>query len=264
MGNSRPVLDSTDTASQVTMDRPESHSIISPAILYWGTPVVLITTLNDDDGGSSNISPMSSAWWLGHSCVLGLLAESQTTRNLLRTRQCVLNLPDDSAALVAAVDALAGTTGSDPVSPAKAARGYRFVRDKWARAGLEPQPSDLVAPARVRQCPVQMEAEVVGHARGLRPDLPDREGLLLAVEVRILRIHIVERLRMEGHANRVDPDRWNPLFMCFQEFYGKRQGKLTESVLGRVPEEEYRALTRSDVEKLPGDEDDKLAEAQLS
>ncbi|MGE5704689.1 MAG: flavin reductase family protein, partial [Clostridia bacterium] len=36
---------------------------IKPSILYYGTPVILLTTQNED--GSSNISPLSSSWALG-------------------------------------------------------------------------------------------------------------------------------------------------------------------------------------------------------
>jgi flavin reductase (DIM6/NTAB) family NADH-FMN oxidoreductase RutF len=43
---------------------------ITPSVLYPGTPVLLMTTLNDD--GSSNISPLSSFWALGNRVVLGL------------------------------------------------------------------------------------------------------------------------------------------------------------------------------------------------
>src|SRR5690606_31985144 len=113
---------------------PRMHVVIDPAILYFGTPVVLISTLNED--GSPNLAPMSSAWWLGRSCMLGLGARSHTPANLLRTGECVLNLP--SVDLVAAVDRLARTTGSDPVPPHKVAMGYRHVRDKFAAAGLTP------------------------------------------------------------------------------------------------------------------------------
>ena len=66
------------------------RKIVEPAIHYWGTPVVLISTLNED--GTTNLSPMSSAWWLGWSCMLGLDASSQTTENLKRNGECVLNL----------------------------------------------------------------------------------------------------------------------------------------------------------------------------
>jgi flavin reductase (DIM6/NTAB) family NADH-FMN oxidoreductase RutF len=62
--------------------------IVEPPILYLGTPVVLISALNLD--GSANLSPMSSAWWLGWSCMLGLDASSKTTENLLRDRSQVL------------------------------------------------------------------------------------------------------------------------------------------------------------------------------
>lgn len=221
-----------------------THSVISPAILYWGTPgkppriflrkrivsngheVVLITTQNED-GTSSNISPMSSAWWLGHSCMLGLDATSKTTQNLLRTKECVLNLASED--LLPAVNALANTTGSNPVSASKASRNYKFVKDKWTRANLTSEASDFVQPARIVECPVQMECELL-QVTNMRPDLPDRTGLILAIEVRVLRIHILDELRMEGYANRVDPDKWKPLIMNFQEFYGLKSGKIGSSV----------------------------------
>ncbi|KAJ8130429.1 hypothetical protein O1611_g3203 [Lasiodiplodia mahajangana] len=63
---------------------------------------------------------------------------------------------------------------------------------------------------------------------------------------------------MEGYPNRVDPDKWRPLIMSFQELYGLRDGKVTASALGQINEEKYRAITRSDVVKLPGDDDDQV------
>jgi flavin reductase (DIM6/NTAB) family NADH-FMN oxidoreductase RutF len=76
-------------------------------ILYFGTPVVLISTINED--GTPNLSPMSSAWWLGWRRMLDLDASSKTTENIKRTGECVLNLPSADM-----VDAVARTTGSDP------------------------------------------------------------------------------------------------------------------------------------------------------
>src|SRR4051794_21924239 len=99
---------------------------IEPAILYFGTPVVLIGSTNED--GSFNLAPMSSAWWIGWRCVLGLARNSKTTENIIRSGECVLNLP--SAELVGAVDRLARTTGSDPVPEGKKMRGYRYAKDK--------------------------------------------------------------------------------------------------------------------------------------
>jgi flavin reductase (DIM6/NTAB) family NADH-FMN oxidoreductase RutF len=62
-----------------------SHVTIEPAIQYWGTPVVLSSTLNGD--GTTNVAPMSSAWWLGWSCMLGLEASSQSSENLWGARR---------------------------------------------------------------------------------------------------------------------------------------------------------------------------------
>jgi len=224
------------------MAQEQTHSTMSPAILYWGTPVVLISSSNED--GTSNIAPMSSAFWLGHSCVLGLDASSKTTENMLRTNQCVLNLPDDG--MTHFVNRIACTTGSDPVSESKKSRNYLSVKDKWTRAELHPQPSDLVTPERIMECPVQMECQVV-KVNPLFNDVPDRKGVALVIEVRILRVHVLEELRMEGHPNRIDPDKWRPLIMSFQQFYGLKQGKVDRSVLGGIEEEKYRALTKSDV-----------------
>lgn len=227
----------------------ETHSIITPAIMYWGTPVVLITTENED--GTTNIAPMSSAWWLGHRCVLGLASMSQTTTNLLRNKQCVLNLSSDDMGHY--INSIAKTTGSPVVSPLKKVLGYEFCKDKFARSGLTQQPSDLVRPPRVTECPVQMEAELM-NSMGLMHDLPDRRGALLALEVKILRTHVRNDLRLPGHANRIDPDRWRPMIMSFQELYGLAP-KSTQSKLATIDEEKYRVITRSDVVKQGGDMD---------
>jgi MFS family permease len=43
------------------------HIAVEPSILYLGTPVVLISTINEDN--TVNVAPMSSAWWLGWNCM---------------------------------------------------------------------------------------------------------------------------------------------------------------------------------------------------
>lgn len=100
-----------ETITDTTCRAIPKISTISPAMFYWGTPVVFITTENPDH--TFNIAPMSSAWWLGNRCMLGLNPCSQTTTNLLRTKQCVLNLVSDN--MTDAVNALARTTGSDTI-----------------------------------------------------------------------------------------------------------------------------------------------------
>ncbi len=108
------------------------HKTIEPGILYFGTPVVLISTVNED--GTYNLAPMSSAFWLGWRCMLGLAAGSKTPQNMRRTGECVLNLP--SVDLARAVNRLALTTGSSPVPEGKIRKGYRHEWDKFGIAGL--------------------------------------------------------------------------------------------------------------------------------
>ncbi|MCJ1358630.1 MAG: hypothetical protein MMC33_008630 [Icmadophila ericetorum] len=218
------------------------HTTISPAILYFGTPIVLISTLNPD--GTPNLAPLSSAWWLSHRCLLGLDASSCTTQNLLRTKQCVLNLPTDS--MGPAINALARTTGTEIVSESKLDRGYSFVKDKFGHAGLTAQGAELVDPPRVKECPVQMEAELIG-VHEMMADQADRKGLILAIEVKIVRVYVEEELRLAGHANRVNADKWRPMIMCFQDMYGLAEGKVVMSRLAEIEEEKYRALTQSTV-----------------
>ncbi|MGC5167216.1 flavin reductase family protein [Luteimicrobium sp. DT211] len=225
-------MTSTSTERRTTTAEP-THTVIDPAILYFGTPVVLLSTTSPD--GRPNLAPMSSVFWLGKTAVLGLGARSQTALNLAATGECVLNLP--SPEQVDAVDRIALTTGRDPVSDRKAAAGYRHEPDKFGRAGLTAAPSDTVAAPRAAECPVNLEARLV-HAHPLERDDPDA-GSIVAFEVRVTRVHVHDAIRMPGTAHRVDPDRWRPLIMSFQRFYGL-SGEVHPSRLASIDEEWYR------------------------
>jgi flavin reductase (DIM6/NTAB) family NADH-FMN oxidoreductase RutF len=212
-----------------------SNTQIEPAILYFGTPVVLIGSTNDD--GSFNLAPMSSAWWVGWRCMLGLARNSKTTANMIRTGECVLNLP--SADQVGAVDRLARTTGSDPIPPGKIKRGYRHEKDKFGISGLTALRGETVAAPRALECPVQIEAKVADvHDMAQEDDV--WRGNLVAIEVRITRVHAHAAIMMDGEADRVDPDKWRPLIMSFQQFYGLTPDKLQRSELGQIPETLYK------------------------
>lgn len=205
-----------------------------PSILYFGTPVVLISTCNAD--GSYNLAPMSSVFWLGWRCMLGLSALSKTTGNILRTGECVLNLP--SVEQVAAVNRLARTTGSDPVPTGKLQKGYRYEPNKFATAGLTPLTADTVSAPRVSECPVHLEAVLEG-TYGLAQQSEAQRGKILTLEMRITRVHLEENILMQGQENKVDPDKWQPLIMSFQEFYGLG-GKVHPSTLAEIEESLYR------------------------
>jgi flavin reductase (DIM6/NTAB) family NADH-FMN oxidoreductase RutF len=205
---------------------PASHAgfrIVDAPVLYFGTPVVLISTLNEDE--SINLAPMSSAWWVGQFAMLGLDASSQTTVNLRRTGECVLNLA--SSDNVDAVDRLALTTATPTVPPHKSTKGYQSRRYKFEIAGLTPLQSDLVAAPRVSECPIQLEARVTRE----HPFAGDGT-FLVAFELAILRVHIVQSLMVHGSDRHIDPQRWDPLIMKFCEFYGHGQ-HLQDSRLAR-------------------------------
>jgi flavin reductase (DIM6/NTAB) family NADH-FMN oxidoreductase RutF len=188
------------------------HKTIEPTILYFGTPVALISTLNPD--GSPNLAPMSSAWWLGWTCMLGLGQMGQTSDNLIRTRECVINLPSED--LVTHVDRLALTTGKDPVPEKKQQWGYRHEADKFGIGGFTATESEAVAPPRVRECPVQME----GIVHEFRPF--GKNVTANVFEVHIVKLHVDEKLLIDGDGLRphIDPVRWRPLIMSFCRFFG--------------------------------------------
>jgi flavin reductase (DIM6/NTAB) family NADH-FMN oxidoreductase RutF len=209
------------------------HVATEPAILYFGTPVALLSTENED--GSANLAPMSSTIFVSWRAVLGLQANSKTVENLRRTKQMVINFP--SVEQVSAVNRLAKTTGTVVVPPDKIARGFRYEKNKFEIAGLTEVESKTIAPPRVLECPIQLEAVLVAE-RPLDEGGP-LEGFLTTFEMLIRRIHIEESILMDGHANRIDPDKWRPLIFNFQQFYGLGE-KVHASTLGEIPEFLYR------------------------
>jgi flavin reductase (DIM6/NTAB) family NADH-FMN oxidoreductase RutF len=120
----------------------------------------------------------------------------------------------------------------------KVAMGYRHVSDKFGVAGLTALESECVTPPRVRECPVHLEAMLESvHPLAVRDDA--RRGALIAFELRIVRVHVEQAIRMAGHDDRIDPEKWRPLIMSFQQFFGL--GEIVhESTLSRIPETVYR------------------------
>ncbi|MEV6011037.1 flavin reductase family protein [Streptomyces sp. NPDC051976] len=186
---------------------PTAHLPITPSILYFGTPVALLSTLNED--GTPNLAPMSSAWALGDTVVLGLGAEGQTAVNLGVRPELVINLP--AARQWTAVERLAPLTGRDPV-PAEKRPVFRTERDKFGAAGLTPQPSELVAPPRVAECPLQLEARAVRVA-------PSANGDFLVIEAEVVRVHADADIVVPG-TQHIDPGRWHPLIYNFRHYFG--------------------------------------------
>jgi len=184
-----------------------THLTIEPSILYVGTPVALVSTENDD--GSLNLAPMSSAWALGDVVVLGFGTAGQTAHNLRHRPELVINYP--SPELWPAVERLASLTGRNPVPEDKRDR-FRYEPAKFEAAGLTPVESAVVSAPRVGECPLQFEAVAVDIRL-------DAEGNFFVVEARVLRVHADARIVVPGTSS-VDPARWSPLIYNFRHYFG--------------------------------------------
>ncbi|WP_218145279.1 hypothetical protein [Nocardioides luteus] len=104
--------------------------------------------------------------------------------------------------------------------------------DKHAHAGLTAYGSDTVLPTSVAECPVHIEGTVSAIHELEEPKL-------LAVEVAVTAVRVMPDVRLEGHPNRIDPDRWRPLVMSFLQFYGLGE-RVHPSRLASIDEELYR------------------------
>lgn len=205
---------------------------IEPKILYFGTPVALISSLNED--GTTNLAPMSSFWALGWTLMLGVLDETKTAENLARHAECVVNIP--SPELWQEVEKLAPLTGKNPV-PSIKVKQFRFEPDKFKASGLTPLASELVEPVRARECPVQMEARV-NHLHRMRGEKLSSLGGGIAAEVEIVRVHVTKEFILGG--NYIDPATWSPLIYNFRHYF-----RLAETELGKTFRAEAAPISRN-------------------
>lgn len=182
--------------------------LITPKILYYGTPVVLLTTLNED--GTVNISPISSSWALGDCIVLGIGLGGKAIENVEKLPECVINIPCPS--LWESVEQLAPYTGKDPVPENKKKYGYVYEKDKHAISGLTPIESKTVKPTRIMECPLQIEA-VVKYIR-----IPDHSPTFAIIETQAVHVHAHKELIIEE--NHIDPQKWSPLIYNFRHYFG--------------------------------------------
>lgn len=181
---------------------------IHPSILYYGTPVVLLSTLNEDQ--TTNITPMSSSWALGDCIVLGLGLNGKAVENLRGCSECVVNVPNPL--LWERVEALAPFTGRRKVPDDKRRNGFRYEKNKFAAAGLTEVESEEVLPTRVGECPLQIEAKVK-HIR-----VPEHTPFFAVVEVQAIHVHAHQEIMIDD--SHIDPGKWSPLIYNFRHYFG--------------------------------------------
>ncbi|MBG9735917.1 flavin reductase family protein [Paenibacillus alvei] len=181
---------------------------IQPKILYYGTPVILLSTLNED--GTVNISPLSSSWALGKCVVLGIGLESKAIENLQRHQECVINVP--SPDLWGNVEKLAPYTGKQQVPEWKLPLGFSYYKDKYEAGELTPIESFAVQPTRIAECPIQIEAQVK-HIR-----IPEHTSFMAIVETEAVHVHAHQHILIDD--NHIDPRKWSPLIYNFRHYFG--------------------------------------------
>ncbi|SFB04296.1 MULTISPECIES: flavin reductase family protein [unclassified Bacillus (in: firmicutes)] len=188
--------------------KPVAKSVgIQPKIMYYGTPVILLNTLNED--GTTNISPLSSSWCLGEYLILGIGVGGKAFENLQRTGECVINIPNPD--LWENVERLAPFTGKKEVPDYKRQLGYTFKKDKFSACGLTPISSIKVEPDRIEQCPIQIEAVVKNMT------VPSYSDDFAIVETQKVMIHAHEDIICGNHVN---PQKWSPLIYNFRHYFG--------------------------------------------
>jgi flavin reductase (DIM6/NTAB) family NADH-FMN oxidoreductase RutF len=200
------------------MDRNKVFKAIEPAILYFGTPVALITTV--DENNHDNIGPISSVWALGRTLLLGVECGSKTYQNLVQQGECVVNIP--AAHLFDKVERIATLTGAQPIPDYKKSR-YQYESDKFRAGGFTRLASDMVVPPRIEECSMHFEA-VLKNKLVIEDD-PVEQGPIAALQVRVVKIHVEEGLVIKD--NHINPEEWDPLIYNFRHYFGlgKELGK---------------------------------------
>jgi flavin reductase (DIM6/NTAB) family NADH-FMN oxidoreductase RutF len=201
-----------------TAPNNKTYRAVRPKILYFGTPVALITTV--DEYGNANIGPMSSVWALGYKLVLGLGCNGKTFSNLLAQKECVVNMP--SANLHENIEKIARLTGAYPVPDSKKAL-YTYEKDKFLAGGFTKMDSRYVSPPAIAGCPLQLEAVLDNYTILEYDGNDDADTAAVTVEVINVRAH-EDIITGTDHIN---PEKWSPLIYNFRHYYalGEHLGK---------------------------------------
>jgi flavin reductase (DIM6/NTAB) family NADH-FMN oxidoreductase RutF len=184
---------------------------IRPKILYFGTPVALITTI--DENSHPNIGPMSSVWALGYNLVLGLGCDGKTFSNLIGQKECVVNIP--SVNLHQNIESIAKLTGANPV-PEDKKKLYSYDADKFTAGGFSAMPAQSVKPPAIADCPIQLEAVLEQYS--ILDFGPDGKPELAVVTVKVVNVRVHENLVVG--TDYINPDCWSPLIYNFRHYYG--------------------------------------------
>ncbi|KMK51042.1 hypothetical protein RO21_08315 [[Actinobacillus] muris] len=180
------------------------HNTIHPKMFYYGFPVILLTTC--DQQGKTNITPISSSWCLGDNVVIGLSTQGKAFENLQQCGEAVLNLADQS--LWQQVESIASLTAKSPIPDFKQDH-YQFCDTKFERGNFTAQAATQIQPARILECPIQAETQVA--------QINLREGYAI-IELKIVVVHAHPDLIFDN--DKINPEKWQPLIYNFRHYHG--------------------------------------------
>ena len=175
----------------------------SSAVTYSG----VVSTTNADR--SPLLSAIVSVLVRGFRLTIDLPRRSATAKNLMRTGECVINLPDaeTTVAIERLAHAVTSINSDVDFNLSQAAVGGGF-----ARVHMTLVPSEAVSALRALECPIQIEAKVESNVRVTAHERFEPIDESQTFELHILRVHIDPPV--------VDRDvRWRPFMTCLRDAY---------------------------------------------
>jgi flavin reductase (DIM6/NTAB) family NADH-FMN oxidoreductase RutF len=178
----------------------------APSVTYSA----VVSTIN------TNQSPLLSAVVPvvihGSRLTLDLPWQSTTANNLIRTGECVINLPGAEA--IAAIERLAQTVTSInnnfDFSFSRVLAGGRLTA-----AHMTLVPSEAISALRALECPMQLEARNEGSINKMAHERKMPLDKSLTFGLNVLRVHLDPSVVLSD----VHPNMWTPLMTCLREAY---------------------------------------------
>lgn len=169
-------------------------------------PIALVTTLGVN--GSHNAAPFSFFNAFSEDPPLIILGVGANIRG--EDKDTVVNIQDGAEFVVNLVD--------EPLAEAMNICAFDFPPDvsEIDVAGLELLPSELIAPARLKEAPVSMECV---HYQTLRPG---NNRYLVIGEIKV--IHVNDQI-VDPETLRIDRDRYAPIGRLFGGGYCRTQDR---------------------------------------
>jgi flavin reductase (DIM6/NTAB) family NADH-FMN oxidoreductase RutF len=172
----------------------------------------VVSTIN------TNRSPLLSAVVpvviYGLRVTLGLPRQSTTAKNLMRTGECVINLP--GAETIAAIERLAQT-----VTSINNNFDFSFSRavacGRLTPAHLTLVPCEAISALRALECPMQLEAKIEGSTETRAHERVAPLDRSLTFGLNVLRVHLDQSVVLSN----VRPNMWTPLMTSLREAYRK-------------------------------------------